>query len=226
MNDTQKDIEVFFKKNNYVLIRNFLDQNTANLFYAYCLTRVQQIDFKSQHAKQNYDKRWDGEFGDEQAPSSFNSYGDPLMDTLMASSIGTIEKFTGLSLIPEYTYWRLYVKNEDLKRHKDRESCEVSVTLCLGHNISNLQDEKFVGYTWPMFVEGNVIDELDGIPLHMKPGDMIIYKGCEIEHWREKFQGLNLAQVFMHYNDAAGPYQIKNDGRPILGIPKYYQTAI
>lgn len=226
MNDTEKQIADFFQKNNYVLIRNFLDENTSNLLYAYCLTRVQQIDFKSQHAKQNYDKRWDGEFGDEQAPSSFNAYGDPLMDTLMASSVSTVEKFTGLELIPEYTYWRLYVKNEELKRHRDRESCEISITLCLGYNTSNLKGEEFEGYDWPMFVEGTVIEGIDGIPLHMKPGDMIIYKGCEIDHWREKFQGLHHAQVFMHYNDKAGPYKIKNDGRPILGIPKYYQTAI
>ena len=149
-----------------------------------------------------------------------------MMDTLMSASLSTVEKFTDLELIPEYTYWRLYVKNEELKRHRDRESCEISITLCLGYNTSNLTEPEFEGYDWPMFVEGQLIEGIDGIPLHMKPGDMIIYKGCEIDHWREKFKGLNHAQVFMHYNDKNGPYKIQNDGRPILGIPKYYQTSI
>lgn len=226
MSNTEKEISDYFKKHHYVLIRNFLDPNTANLLYAYCLTRVQQVDFKSQYAKNIYDTRWDGEFGDEQAPSSFNAYGDPMMDTLMASSVSTIEKFTDLELIPEYTYWRLYVKNEELKRHRDRESCEISITLCLGYNTDNLKGPEYEGYDWPMFVEGQLIEGIEGIPLHMKPGDMIIYKGCEVDHWREKFKGLNHAQVFMHYNDKNGPYQIKNDGRPLLGIPKFYQTSI
>jgi hypothetical protein len=220
----EKEIVDYFQKNNYVVIRQFLDKNLANLLYSYCLTRVQQVDFKSMYAKETYDARWDGQFGDEQAPYSFNAYGDPMMDTLLSASTEMIEKFTGLNLIPEYTYWRLYVKDEELLRHKDRESCEISTTLCLGYNTSNLNSEEYEGYDWPMFVEGQLIEGIDGIPLHLKPGDMIIYKGCEVEHWREKFKGLNHAQVFMHYNDASGPFKIKNDGRPIIGIPKYYQA--
>ena len=36
-------------------------------------------------------------------------------------------------------------------------------------------------------------------------GDMIVYRGCEIEHWREKFEGNNHAQVFLHYNNVDNP---------------------
>ena len=53
----------------------------------------------------------------------------------------------------------------------------------------------------------------------MKPGDMIIYRGCELEHWREPYWGKNHAQVFLHYNEKGGQYDIPNDGRPILGMP-------
>lgn len=226
MNEDQiLEIQKYFQDNKYVVIRNYLDTNLSNLIYRYCITRVQQIDFKSQYAKTNYDPDWDGKFGDEQAPGSFNSYGDPLMDSLLDASVPAIESYTGLSLIPQYTYWRLYSKNEELKRHRDRESCEISLTLCLGYNTSNLKGEEYEGYDWPMFVEGQLIEGMDGIPLHMKPGDMIIYRGCDVDHWRESFKGLNHAQVFMHYNDAAGPYKNKLDGRPIVGIPKIYQLG-
>jgi len=57
------------------------------------------------------------------------------------------------------------------------------------------------------------------IPVHMKPGDMIIYRGCELEHWREPYWGKNHAQVFLHYNEKGGQYDIPNDGRPLLGMP-------
>ena len=51
------------------------------------------------------------------------------------------------------------------------------------------------------------------------PGDMIIYRGCEIEHWREPFKGLNHAQVFFHYNEVGGQYDTPFDGRVNLGMP-------
>ena len=51
---------------------------------------------------------------------------------------------------------------------------------------------------------------------------MLIYSGCELEHWREPFEGNVCSQVFLHYNHANGPYATTNlyDKRPILGIPK------
>ena len=61
------------------------------------------------------------------------------------------------------------------------------------------------------------------IPLHLETGDMIIYKGCEIEHWREPFKGNNHAQVFLHYNQKNGKFNIENDGRPFLGLPSSFK---
>jgi hypothetical protein len=63
----------------------------------------------------------------------------------------------------------------------------------------------------------------------MEPGDMIIYKGCEIEHWREPFKGLNHAQLFMHYNRKDGLYEFnedvdKYDGRPLLGLSSSHRN--
>jgi hypothetical protein len=58
----------------------------------------------------------------------------------------------------------------------------------------------------------------------MKPGDMIIYRGCELKHWREPFWGKNHAQVFLHYNEKGGQYDIPNDGRPILGMPPKFRS--
>ena len=54
---------------------------------------------------------------------------------------------------------------------------------------------------------------------------MLIYKGCELEHWREKFKGVNSAQVFLHYNKVTtkGAEENKYDRRPYVGIPQTYQ---
>ena len=48
---------------------------------------------------------------------------------------------------------------------------------------------------------------------------MVIYKGHEIEHWREPFQGEHHAQVFLHYNEQGGRFDSLYDGRPVLGFP-------
>ena len=37
------------------------------------------------------------------------------------------------------------------------------------------------------------------IKVVLKPGDLAIYKGCELNHWREAFEGEHCAQVFLHY---------------------------
>jgi len=129
---------------------------------------------------------------------------------------------TGMDLVPTYAYTRLYEKGNKLKRHKDRPSCEVSTTFHLG------------GEVWPIFLDPSggdyVIDEMKeihkpgapkGVRVDLKVGDMLIYSGCELEHWRETFQGTICSQVFLHYNHANGPYAQTNlfDKRPMLGIP-------
>jgi hypothetical protein len=52
---------------------------------------------------------------------------------------------------------------------------------------------------------------------------MIIYRGCELEHWREPYWGKNHAQVFLHYNEKGGQYDIPFDGRPMLGMPATFR---
>lgn len=223
MTNELSQIQEYFQKNKFVVVREFLDKNTCILFYNYCINKVKKTDFIISQAKHEYRPDWDGEFGDPQAPISYNSYGDLLMDTLLYLSTDTVSKYTGLELIPEYSYWRFYQYDEELKRHRDRESCEISATICLGYNVSNLPINEEQEYVWPMYVE-DPDDPANGIPIYLKPGDIIIYRGCEVDHWREKFLGLNHAQVFIHFNDSEGPFKKTFDGRPILGIPKKFQT--
>ena len=59
-----------------------------------------------------------------------------------------------------------------------------------------------------------------GIEVKLKPGDMLVYRGCELEHWRTKFKGENCGQVFLHYNNkkTLGAEENKFDKRPMLGV--------
>ena len=145
------------------------------------------------------------------------------METLLMFMIPIMKAKTGMELLPTYSYTRLYEKGNILKRHKDRPSCEISTTLHLG------------GDEWPVFLDptgaDNIINERKniikpgapkGIRVDLKIGDMLIYSGCDLEHWREPFQGNACSQVFLHYNHATGPFATTNlfDKRPMLGFPK------
>ena len=213
-----QEIQKYFKENDYVVIRQFLSPEMAAFIYNYTRIKVKSNDIKYVYANQHYNNMWDGSWeGDDQIPQAFYQYGDPVMDSLLELSIPSMQEYTGLSILPNYTYWRFYQKNDELKRHIDRESCEISTTLCLGYDVSDVDQNVYPDYKWAMFIKDKSGNEL---PVTMNPGDMIVYRGDRLEHWREPFKGLCHAQVFMHYNDANGPYKIKYDGRPCLGIPK------
>ena len=64
-----------------------------------------------------------------------------------------------------------------------------------------------------------------GIKVDLKPGDMLVYSGCELEHWRNKFKGKECVQVFLHYNNRKTPGAKDNmfDKRPHLGLPSWFK---
>ena len=97
----------------------------------------------------------------------------------------------------------MYTQFADLMKHKDRESCEISVTIQIGSD----------GSDWPIFI--------DGKPISLEQGDAAIYLGVELEHYRNELEGKWHAQTFLHYVDKNGPYaDWYLDKRPILGADK------
>ena len=212
-----------FQQHKYLVIRNAISFELANFALNYFLLKRDAVNWMYQN---NYISEFTPGFGtwkDKQIPNTYSCYGDFFMETLMMKVLPIMQQSTGLNVIPTYTYTRAYKKGDILKRHKDRPSCEISTTLHLG------------GDPWSIYIDptgtNNVIDEYKnihkpnahkGVPVDLNVGDMLIYSGCELEHWREPFEGDVCGQVFLHYNHVNGPFADKNkfDGRPLLGIPK------
>jgi hypothetical protein len=141
---------------------------------------------------------------DEQCPTSEAIHGNETFDQLLLDLLPHFEKACGKKLYPTYSYARLYKPGEELKKHTDRPACEISATVTLG----------FEGDVWSIFMAGNKVD--------MQVGDAVLYRGMDLEHWREKYtEGKWQAQVFLHYVDADGPHaDQKYDGRSSLGEVK------
>jgi len=211
-----------FQQQKYQVIKNAISYELANFIFNYFLLKRDAVKFMYQN-NIIYDTGLLGTWGDTQIPNTYSCYADPVMETLLMKVLPKMQQETGLQLIPTYSYARIYKQGDILKRHKDRPSCEISTTLNLG------------GDPWSIFIDGtgadNVIDEYKNIHKPNAPkgtevmlgvGDMLVYSGCDLEHWREPFKGNTCGQVFLHYNHVNGPFAEKNkfDGRPLLGVPK------
>jgi len=210
-----------FKKNKYIIIKKAISEEISDFLYKYLL-------LKRRVAKTFFDKRfispyaeYFGIWTDDSVPNTYSHYADIAMETLLVKLHPIMEKTVNLKLNPNYSYTRIYKKGDVLKRHKDRFSCEISTTLFLG------------GDEWPIFLSPNknvgipdgkkitTKSNAKGVKVNLKQGDMLIYRGSELEHWREEFKGENCAQVFLHYNnlEAKGAKENLFDGRIHLGVP-------
>ena len=202
-----------FKKNKYTVLKNVISKDVADMAYSYFLNKrkVARVLFDERYISPFTD--YYGVWNDEQVPNTYSHYGDILMETLLEKVKPTMEKHTGLKLSPTYSYARIYKKGDVLARHKDRYSCEISTTLNLG------------GDHWPIYLDPTGRQGQAGIKVDLKPGDMLIYSGCTLEHWREEFTGNNCGQVFLHYNKAGTKNARENqfDKRPFLGLPTFYK---
>ena len=202
-----------FKKKKYIVIKKTLSEEMSDFIYKYFLLKRQVA---STLFNLKYISPFTTEFGvwnDGQVPNTYSHYGDIAMETLLVKMLPLMQKATGLKLTPNYSYARIYKKGDVLKRHKDRFSCEISTTMNLG------------GDDWPIYLEPSGKEGLKGIRVDLKPGDMLIYNGNLLEHWREPFNGENCAQVFLHYNNVATEGSKENlfDRRPHLGLPSYFK---
>ena len=146
---------------------------------------------------------------DDQCPLSAAVYGDALLDRLLDQLLPTLSGMIERRLLPTYSYARLYSRGEVLKRHIDRPACEISATMTLGFEGERV---------WPIFFAREARDFF-GRSVELEPGTLALYKGCELPHWRNAFDGTWQAQVFLHYVDADGPFAAEHlDRRGALGV--------
>ena len=177
----------FFKDNGYLIIPKILSGELLDFIgiHAYNRARIDGIST-----------------AEPPFPNTPAFYADLAMENLSDFLLPKIESAAGMKLLPTYTYFRVYKAGDILKKHRDRPSCEISISMSLRKK----------GNIWPIYI--------NNIAVMLEEGDAVLYKGCEMEHWREPYtEGTKLAQVFLHYVDANGPHtEWKND----KGSNKYF----
>lgn len=188
-------MENSFLDKGYFVVKNFLDVDFVNFIQHYFFVRIKAGQYEAE---------------DTQAPLSKSFYGDPLMDSVLDLSCKSLSEISGLNLLPTYTYTRLYSIGDELHIHRDRPSCEVSATLSLG-----IPDGEKVS---PIYFSEKE-DKSNAVEIILEPGDLCLYRGCDLYHWREAFTQKWYLQSFLHYVNADGPYKDNlYDKREFLGM--------
>ena len=126
-------------------------------------------------------------------------YGEPFGQEIQREIQSEVERLTGLSLKRSYVSSRKYFKGNELYSHKDRDSCEVSVTVCLGKSDPN--------YSWPIYIDSGD----DTSMLSCNIGDGIIYAGTVHSHSRKPLEIDWYSVLLIHYVNANGPYVDSRD---------------
>lgn len=182
-----------FKENSFVVVRNCFSKDVLNFFHGVFI----------EHEKHNFYLN-----GDDQI-----KYGLMFNQTAIGTAIGLylknlISTITEKELLTTYNYSRCTFKGSVLKKHKDRESCEYSITLCIKKGSCD----------YPIYFETK---NGETVEIELEEGDLIIYEGTKLNHWREEYLGDRHYQTFLHYVDKNGPFCLHVDDSIMTNISSY-----
>ena len=177
-------------KNNYIIINNFINEKNAKSLEKKLVNHPYLF-------KEEY---------------TINSSGihNPIWGLeLLTHKCFDVSKIVQDKLLPTYCFGRVYGNNSILPIHKDRPSCEISLTIHLNGDSS-----------WPIWIKN---PEGDGISVDLQSGDAMVYLGCTAPHWREKYTGNQYSQLFLHYVRSRGENsQHYFDIPEVIKMKKYF----
>lgn len=184
----------------YVLLKNVLSKEVLELLKYQIIFEEKNKCYENNVDKHSY------VFNDDTSQKSFSVYGLSCFEALLLQLNPLINKYCEKRLEPTYSYARIYYNGSILNKHTDRPACEYSITCCISCE----------GESWDINMKYKNNKE---VCIKMNEGDIVIYKGIEVEHWREKYDGERQIQAFLHYVDKNGIYKDQiYDKRPFIGI--------
>ena len=168
------------REKKVIYIKNFFTKDELSILQPYCLDKT--INPQPEN------------LNDPQSVTSAHFYNDHVLNIMLHNKLQKAEEISKLNLHPTYAFWRGYTFGSILSDHKDRASCEISITACIDS----------CGTKWPIHMEHQYMD--------IEIGDAVMYLGIELLHGRKDyFKGNYMAQVFLHYVDQNGLFKEHKD---------------
>jgi len=175
----------------YIIVNNFFTAEQLNKF-ANDLDSSRKKRYKDCNVPDTEDNKF--AFNDGMITKSYSEYSPVFTDNILIAIHPKIEQHLDLQLYPVCGYARIYYKHSSMYRHKDREACEYSITFPIK------QDDG----PWDIWLKNK--DNID-VEVKLELGDILIYKGCELPHWRFPLEGNEHYQIMLHYVNANGPFK-------------------
>jgi len=163
--------------NNYVFLDNFISPSEAKDLHK------KVLNYYEENA-QLFDN-------DTQCPTTPSIHNFKPFLELLIKKIPNVSELIEELVLPTYTYARLYKNGDILEKHLDRPACEISLTIHLDGD-----------HKWPIWFtkpNGQIVN------CELTSGQAVLYKGMISRHWRDKFEGTQYGQVFLHYVKSQGP---------------------
>ena len=200
-----------FMKERYVVLRNFIPKDIINMCLDTWKTTEGNPDWEDaiMYREVNDITHLTPE---HQKNKSKGGYCTPWGVALHRWIHDALDNKIDLDLGETYSYTRRYERGAYLTSHTDRPSCEVSATLCLDYQSDD-------GSPWKIWLQNDqdyidfhnnkqLVEQTQGIPprrrekakcVSLEVGDLLLYQGPNIPHWRDTFVGDYSYHIFVHF---------------------------
>ena len=141
--------------------------------------------------------------GDKQA-NRYKAHNESFCRFMHYELLPLVEKIVGITLEPTYTYLSCYKKGTDLPAHTDRPECEYTVSYII---------DKPKGVKWDIYLHKEkqtkknkgrsnyTPDKSECLALDCNSNGLMIFKGEDHLHFREKLEADYYNIVLLHYRD-------------------------
>lgn len=199
-----------FVNNRYIVLKDFLPKEVINMTMD--TWKCIENDPNQFNAVFRKEDELTHSTPEEQRNKSHGAYNFPPAVGIHRYLKNKLDSVLDLNLQETYSYSRKYVRGASLSSHTDRPSCEVSLTFPLDYRTDDNTPWKIWvnnEYNWvnhndglgQKFIKKNTQDckPQRGISIDLEIGDVLVYQGPNIPHWRNTLMGDYSYHMFLHF---------------------------
>ena len=225
---TTKETKDFYD-NRFVVLRNFIPKDIINMTLDTWKTIEANPDYKDAFFHREIETT--NNSPKSSLGKSEGCYKFPPAVALHRWLRDNLRDVIDIELVETYSYTRTYDRGAYLKSHTDRPSCEISATICLDYKSDDNTPWKIWVQNDRNYIDDAVHDQPSLFEISQKPvigkrkgcvavsleiGDVLLYQGPNIPHWRDTFLGDYSSHMFLHFINANS----NMNGIPEFKLPK------
>lgn len=195
--------------NGFSVIRNAIPKEIIE--FALDTWKTMETQPNHQHTFESEDFITTEHVPDGSRNKSKGNHNTPMGVAMQQYIWNILKKEFHFDLYPTYSYTRKYERGAYLGVHSDRPECEVSTTICLDYKTDDKKPWKIWvdnSKNWTLtewnedakaLTQGIPIRKRKSISVDLEPGDLLLYQGPNVAHWRDTLMGDYSYHMFVHF---------------------------